>query len=211
MYSARAFAFPNHAIHSPDPATYSSALAPASIDHSLWSMVSDIGIHALLLLLSVAGILFATCTGWSDPVLRGRLIGPSRRPGSFKLLLAVTGRRTLRVRVQPSGHFRLTLPCGGRAMITIVQHRQVLRTLRLSHHMAAAVHPKPLRQVFVIGDIRMQAGEQERFRMQLFCLRGSDVVITTGTGPVRHVPFEHQLLDHSGQALDRVYGRPANG
>lgn len=164
-------------------------------------MHGDTGIHLFLLLLSMAGMLFAGLSLCRDPVMCGRLVFPDPASGRSCLLLTVAGRRTVRIRLKPSGLFRLTIPSGGRAVIQIVHRRQVVRTLRVSHRADPAQRLLAARPVFDLGDIVVGERAQDRYHMRLHYRAGGAVVVTAGDEPARSAPVDRQLLDHSGQAL----------
>lgn len=164
-------------------------------------MSGDTGIHLFLLLLSTVGMLSALLSLRRDPVLRGRLVLPTKTSGPICILLAVVGRRTIRKRVTPSGNFRLTIPSGGRAVIKIVHRRQVVRTMRVSPRADPAERPWSTRQVFDLGDIILPDRVHDHYHMRLYYRASRVVVVATGCEPERSAPADRQLLDHSGHAL----------
>ncbi len=160
-------------------------------------MADETGIHLFLLLLSLAGILFATSSMERDAVLRGRVLLPDPTSDRPCILHAQIGQRTRHERLKASGKFRLTIPSGGHAVLTFVQGQQTISTIRIWHRVGRVRGSFPSRPVFDLGDIALREWGPFGYNMRVHYWLSDEMIVSAGTEPGRNAPLDRQLLDHS--------------
>lgn len=160
-------------------------------------MTADIGIHLFLLMLSVAGMLFAILPLRRRVVLRGRIRSNAVSSGLSYLLLVVSDRHATQQRLNTSGLFRSTFPAGGRAVLKVVQDQRVILNIQIRHRAEPVQRTFPLRHVFDLGDIVPEDWGRDGYNMRIHYRVSDALIITAGNAPMRSAPLDRQLLDHT--------------
>lgn len=165
-------------------------------------MASDVLIHLLILLLSVAGVF---CALWPSSRATVTLIGKVEL-SPFAIdhphLIIQQGHSRKEVQLGPSGAFRIRMASAGSTSIHVVEGEVNKQTYHLTHHPDQLAMRSKNVSVFDLGVIGTSANVNGDRICQVQCGPGGTLVVQAGEAMDQRVPKDRRLLDHS----DRILG-----
>lgn len=164
-------------------------------------MASDVLIHLLILLLSVAGV---CCALWPSRKATVILIGKVE-VSPFAIdhphLIFHEGPSRKLLPLGPTGSFRIRMVSAGSMCIHVKEGGETKQTYQITHHPDhLAIRSKSV-SVFDLGVIGTSINLNGDRICQVQCGPGGTLVVRAGQASDQRVPRDRRLLDHSARML----------
>ncbi|MEO8589553.1 MAG: hypothetical protein ABI432_09305 [Flavobacteriales bacterium] len=170
-------------------------------------MFEAVDVLLFILVLSLAGALYATLPFRTCLLVYGEVLGVRPSQGEVTIVTQVAGGRRMITEPRSNGRFRIDLPVGCAAELRFLQGDRVAWSVTIEYRSDPTQRSTLLRRTIDLGliDLEPSLGDQRELCSRVLC--DPSVTITETGDPARHAPNDRQMLDRVGQLFDQRSGR----